>query len=1765
MRALLLLGLAALAVATTNRIPNPRWLEEIVPESKVEDTEFRANRQYQFVYNGQLLTGIPQSSKQHSATRIQAVCTVQFDSDTQCLLKCEHIRMGKLNEKVVEPRKIIPFSAFEEVQIDQELKQQLQSVVKFTYTRGLISDIVFDGIEQPWSANIKRGVLNLLQVNLDQRGRTDRTDDAILKNEITETENKENDYFTAMEKTLEGECECDYTVTSQRCLHCDNDQKTMNVTKSVNFEKCRRRPDIKYNYRFSTPCPSCDRSYDGDEKMVRSSTVTQYDITGTPERFLINEVVCESQYNYVPMNEDANVITTYARQKLELVKSGPKTREIREPTNQVPSDSQMIFTPDWDVLKERFFQEGEHNFHQETPYSEIENKIEFVGQILRRLVRCVSESVEDCAPRQFVRLVKVLRMCKTDELNEIHNSFFKTTPSSFTPEDHKKIKDLLVDAMCIAGTRDTIKHMVDKIKKREVSPIKAALSIKNLMNVRVPSRHMIEQLLKLSEDEVCKRNAFLRQSVLLTCGSLMHGLCGEHEDKLAQEFKNPQQLCPRSVKQELVEKLFQMLDESQSTSEKILLLKTISNAGLDLSVFKLDKIIKNENRRHNTLVRTEAILALRRLRGTMDRKIQKILMPIYMNQRDLPEVRMVAVYQIMQTLPQRSVLDQISRQLFTERSRQVGSFVLSHLRSMANSTNPCEKRVADNLKLSLRHASKSFHLRQLNGLSKFKQFRTHSDKYDRDFGIDLGMIMSNSSYLPRKLAATLNLNSHSQWLKHLLTVGVSQKGAQHWLKQLYSKRGPIERSLDDILRRSPRSAKTQSPKNELKRIFEKLNIRDRYSSSEQDSSLVIPYLKFKDQEVAFLPISSEDISDSIREMIDNDVIDIRSIERMLEQGVQMDITQAWMMHEQSRKMPTILGLPLRTSIKVPLITRLTGQIRGKMEPNDKIRMVQLSFNLKPSMVLGGTVNMQCWSPIVNSGLKVVSQLTMYTPVHFDIKVDGRKNPVETELIWKPHRNQYQLVKAQTLPITYTSVWPQSLKNWEEPEERTIYGEEWNRVKTMDTEFGENSLGIKVRTHGSWHKTPSQRLSSTPFCPFSGPNKIQVTVQPGNDMPEEVIVKLTGKLFEQDKQGMKPKFNDFYDSDDESYFREDSDDSSKRREYQDFETTESSNNQLVLKVLTRGSSTKRTAEMTTNCRCDERYRHCKCDLDLKRSPIPNVESSQWKLNSELEIFYPETPYRMSDLDQDKTFLCQMKTKWGSDDKKEVEMKIQGRRSEKQKRLLEKESFKYRPECSSPVCQYSALKRAALLCDYKIDVDYTLGQKEQEIVNSVYRYFKNYYYKETQVDQINVRNPENQVRCHVTIDPENTHLVNITIKTPREECRMKDIPSSIKVRPVNIRTRSSRVRSVSEMMQRLFEPTMAKCQVRPRGVKTFDGVKIRVPYSQCYTVLAKDCSQSEQGKFAVLIKKDGSSKKQLKVVTEDKKIVLRSEDKQITVDIDGKKKECPEIQEIVEHGHVIVRIQKQGPYCKVSLPKAGVKVYFDGYAADIKMSRMYQNDQCGLCGHFDEEMSEESEFRNPQNQYVTLPEFSRSYLIQDNCEVEDEIQDSSRYSIYKDDNDDDDSYEPDWRSTKSGSCPSLSFLSQIEGRNNCQEECDSDDECSGSKKCCFNGCGHSCVRSEKTRDLWSSDRRRQPVLRTKVIEQGQELCFSKEPVPKCPQGTYPEYESEQKVVYNCLSRSGFDGDRADRYHRQSLRDVVQEVQNLPASFTQTEAIVKSCIVY
>jgi len=806
--------------AALARIEEWDWLDSVSPSQgrQVQDQAFRPGREYHFFYNAQLTSGVAGASKQHSANRIQALVTVAIKSQTNVVLRLQNVRLGKMNRLVPNPRKMMPFDAFEDTPLEQHLKQKLEAPLKFSYTNGLVRDIEFDQREDPWSANVKRGVLNLLQVNLQQHRRIETPEESALTNSASRRGAVEDVdqpiFYRVMEETLEGECETLYTIQQQPERH-QASRSVLNVTKSINFEKCTKRPQIKYNFRFSAKCPSCEPKYEDEEKFLKSSTVVQYNITGDKNTFLIDSARVESQYVFTPFDEEANVIVTYVNQTLVLVKTGPIQSSLQEPQNPIKSDSNMLFTLDWDIALEKHSMHGQSEQTRRTLQSGRSesqvNKVEMIKKIVQKMTVQMKEQVDEELPRLFSHLLPWLRQCDQQELEQIVK-MQETGQSS--PEEERKLKNIIPQVLGACGTKECVKVLVQKIKQGHIHPLRAVAALKGLLNTRVSSKDIITEILQLAESEQAREFEPLKRASWLMAGSLINALCNENEDQLALEIKeDAKKLCSRDLKDTYVKLFFNKLRQANNWQDKVMMIKAIGNAGLDLSIFELEKIIRQQDSAsHPMYLRVEAILALRELKDDMPKKIQRILMPVCMDRREYPTVRSTAVYMLFQTQPERSILDQLARNLINEPSHQYAAFLYTKLETYANSTNPCEQQLATDAKLALRQAKR---VSTGLGYSRFSHLTAHCQDNKWGLDLDLGAVYSNVSSIPRLLAAGLHVNALGYWQKYLATVSLFNEGLEPMIRDYFSERGLFQfgtngqNSLTDILQRHPRNTRQQ--------------------------------------------------------------------------------------------------------------------------------------------------------------------------------------------------------------------------------------------------------------------------------------------------------------------------------------------------------------------------------------------------------------------------------------------------------------------------------------------------------------------------------------------------------------------------------------------------------------------------------------------------------------------------------------------------------------------------------------------------------------------------------------------------------------------------------------------------------------------------------------------------------------------------------------------------------------------------------------------
>jgi hypothetical protein len=1730
MRPLIFVALVGLAFAAIDDSSDyDRIYSEIYPH-QIEDTTFRSGREYRYFYDGQVMTGIPGTSKQHSATRIQALVTLQVQNG-KSLFKLSHVRMGKLNRKVPNPRVELPFGVFETSELLPHLKVQLEKPIQFKWESGEIDELILDSKDEPWSTNIKRGVLNMLHLKLkNTHGRPDM--------ELNEIETGFSKHYRTMEKTVEGECETIYTVESLPSRRYHTGRPVLNVTKSINFEQCQNRPELKYNWRFHQNCPNCDQKFKEDEKSLKSSTVIKYNITGDRENYLIESVKVESQYLLVPFNEEANVIASYVNQTLVLYKSGPIKSAIEEIRSPVESQSDLVYSLRWEEWKEKFYLEGDKTFHSRNPYSELTNKIEVITDMVYKLVKYMERDIKTLAPKFFDRLVTVLRMCNKQELDQVHEHFFKGSSSKLSSTELKKrSKDIIVNAVALCGTKECLFHIIHKIESGDLTPVRAASAMRQFHQARVVSPKMITELKRLTESTRVRESYLLKQSVYLTFGSLVYSACADNKDQMAMDISQyyaktaagardtSSPMCTESQKRELVNWMWSKFEAATTVEDRILILKMIGNSGLQSNIQKLEKVILQKGEHsYSPKVRIVAVSAVRLLMDTIPKKVQRVLVPVMMNKYEDPEVRIAASYFALQTQPDRFLLNMIAKDLNVEPSFQYRSYLWTYLNDLANSTSPCFKRLATDLKLALRFAHK---VEKTFTSSRSRKFSFYSELYKAGLDLEPFVVMSNQSFMPRQLGLNFAQTGFGFFGKWATSFGVSQTGLDQLLYKLMSPSGWLhERSwLPWQQTRDGESSGSSSGRynSELKGIYDSMGVSKNYyrgdSTSTRDPFAYFYYRLFG-QDLFYYPIKSNFLKRFSEEGISalTSSTDLAHLYRVLNEP--FDVSYATLVSDFKHKIPTTVGLPITIKVKMPLVANIKGKVELPKTLSE-MRSFTMNINVKPSIAVKRIESMEIWCPVVNSGLKVEVEGKLFTPIRAVITPQLANHEKIVKIIFEPPTETREIALLQSRPITYTRTWPKTLKLWQDAEEKTIYGQEYNRIKSIDRSYFESLLGVKLQVRGRMHWTPFERLPNTPFIPYSGPNKIVVEVKPGVAVPEKIELLLKGK-FSQSGESFMPSISYSPQWMEESSSTESQELLKPMRKHRSkrstthavkestVESTESSESsaderkngkyswkadrkhEISILMKTIGGGTERKVE----AKCDFSYspalHFMKWSGKVHVSPLPRFSSHPYSTCFKGEIVYPKAPNSASSV-YDKQIKGEMKVNWSpsqectSESTGYIRATLQAERSGMQ---LEQETdnFQYwqcrkslRPvACQKYLSQASELKKYILNLDYK-DVPMVV----RNVTNKLWLALKHKYFWQTDIAQIDVRNPTDKIRAVFRVDPTTDRRLNITVKTPRENVTMYDTPLPFYVRPLNVK------RSLTKQYYEntLFGKDAPICEISDSRVKTFDEAEFGLRLGTCWTVLAKDCSEDRS--FAVLAKRTGESdEKAVKIITPYGKVKLMKKPghEQIMLEKDGEvvPMRRDEPIEIVQHGHVIISVKlESNSLCRIFLPEQQVKVYFDGYAVNVKMQTpLYMGRQCGICGNMDFDSNRQTEFnRLDSEQDYNEPEFDVRRAFH-------------QYTI------------------KDDSCT----------RPEKYEEMCEDENCHYKRE----AFPDSFRQMRDPHDLpqeWDYRTEITPTRKTRKIERHGKLCFSTRPIPTCPSHTYPVRSASktEEVTFKCKPKT------------------------------------------
>jgi hypothetical protein len=1511
---------------------------------------------------------------------------------------------------------------------------------------------------------------------------------------------------------------------------------------------------------------------------------------------------------------------TYVNQTLVLVEATPLTNRVQEPRRPIESDSDMVFTLDWDVAKEKFYMDEDTTMLQTLKHPQMHNKIEIIGQLLQKLVTKMHDHVQDDAPKYLDRLITLFRLCKREEIEQIHQTFYRS--NQFSHEEQKKIRDILPHIEALCGTKVCVKHLVEKIRNNEIPVLTAVLAVKDLINIRLPSKDIIEELIKLTECELVQRHYTLKQSVWLTIGSLMNGLCSNGVDQWARELKGKSQkmwtremrqkttdklwwtrdikenienlltvrideknekFCPRSLKQKFVQLLVSKLHKTNKWEEKLTILKTLGNAGLDLSIFELEKIVLNRQRQYSPLIRSEAVLAMRQLKDIMPKKIQKVLMPVLMNKLESPTVRIACSYMILQTLPKRPVLDQIVKMVQSERQIQVASFVQSYMETLANSTNPCEKKLVTDMRMALRNSRRVD--TPLFGYSKIHRLPIHSIKQKIGLDLELASSFSNKNMMPHYLTATLHSNFLGFWNKYLVSFGLVTEGLESMIARFYRESNIFtDSNVEDLFN-------LKDYEHELNNVFSSFE-----ENIKEHEPKALLYMKFKDQDYGFLPIKRE----LIRTMLSENNFNMREITSKLRQGLNLNFNKVSMLHEMTYKVPTTMGLPITVTTKIPLVLSVQGKVQA-MTSEHSLKSFKIHANLKPSLVATLVVDVQSWCPVVNHGLKVVNKLKVFKPIDAKVEVDLHSTTKNVRITVRPPTTRRELISFESRPITYTRVWTKL----QEPEMRMVMGQEHNRVNTFNKCIGRKLFGIEFCLKGHVHQTPSKSIVGTPFFPLSGPNKVVLTVEPGHDTPREIVINLSGKLLSRTMESLRPtlmrEFESFKNID------EDREESYSGRRFEDREDSYFRNQRTSRRSNPFSSFYDQSEDSTTTplktalkIEIEARPRHVVFDLvhlydraqgysklqmKLKCNPSHSSEYSHpFVACLESECMLPKYNQEVSD----NKVMTSARLTWGKTTcRPENHITLKTKMMKSVQNMFDTDMFESRTfdeqECDEHSCprdqymnQFSS--EMSPMKKYHVDIDYNnVPLFIQNYTNKMFNLLKYHYYEQSDVSQIMVRNPEKKIRAIVSVDPIHKQYINITIRTPKENTHIHDIPMYMLT---SMKTRRSHMKNfwgkdteeimntwgmntednMNTMCSKDDETTGTTCELTGCKVNTFCNTEVHVPLTTEFKVLSKDCSSTPS--FVVMIRKltHGSELKELKIKTHSHKIVLTPVSQfgeQLMITINDQPIRMHEDIELKEEGYPVIRIIKEGSQIIVKLMKKGITVVFDGHTCNVELSQVSRKMMCGLCGQKDSEFRTRdftnTEFFSQDDEDTEYPE---------NKEFDDEFNTcSNKRQFWSNKNtcrknqrtmmDDETEYETEFNKYDTEynqyETESKPFETEFETEYETESKYNTWEK-------------PEWTTNERSEEFETEFGGEHIMLKHKLVDNDDEICVSLKRIPQCVESTRPVEKMQKRVPFHCINRSD---ERVTKFEDQiHSGERIPEIERLTPTMTRTVVVPTKC---
>lgn len=800
-------------------------------------------QQFLYEYDSQIATGIEEVSNQFSTMRMRFKVLLQtdgvLDSETgaqrwNIIFKEVNVRQ-RSNTTEQLPKILLPMDQFRNLETP-ELWRKIETALKQPFvcwikTQLSIVKISFQRNDPFWSINLKKGFLQMLQLNF------------LPKDESIDIRGKEQWTKEEDEMTVADVCKTFYSVEKVRFHEASS--KLYKVEKVIDFKNCknpidntRNLPGMWNGLQHSEKIP-----LELNKQILTVNNAGKFFVFSNPDgtNFLVKQASVRTIYTLAPYTESMHgsekVITIQKLKLLSRVEEGeistsdlvPRNEGLRLifPQEATISDTDALIRDVIEKLKQLRPNKYEEKLDMKV-YESIVRTIRFhvkdSSQLLN-IVNKLKETVDDSTEQKRLVRLFVLDICPQVNTNACVEFLMNVVRSIV--RDDSFVSYLDDDTELGIGHIPIIFAKLSMMGKVQLKTLQTVFDV--VRSDRFKSMLVTDKTMSIYS------SAWLSLGGLVNVyfsrqGGVEPYLLPFDELHLSEDFGRKYKTTPWNMRRDYAVKIEKFRREfitevrealKTSSTHRALAIKVIKNCGL-FEFYKDLKTIINSRDSVSITDRVQAVYAtqnmllrqtLSRLTSTevttlvdelkfiknneeymthfdqMSRKIQSFLLKCFRNVREDPELRIACYRVLIQSPVKQFTLNVLVQSILSDPSQVVYTYCVQHMSQIVKSTLPRYQRAIPTIRsaLSMLKNGQKF----IPTFSRVFSGQIWDQLHDMGFSVETDMIVSDKSFTPR----WTHLRVEHQALGRstpLFEIGVRTEGLQTILGKIIGPHGSLK-------------------------------------------------------------------------------------------------------------------------------------------------------------------------------------------------------------------------------------------------------------------------------------------------------------------------------------------------------------------------------------------------------------------------------------------------------------------------------------------------------------------------------------------------------------------------------------------------------------------------------------------------------------------------------------------------------------------------------------------------------------------------------------------------------------------------------------------------------------------------------------------------------------------------------------------------------------------------------------------------------------